>query len=807
MRFLMRFGATEDSLGQSGDNTPSIQGTARGMPRPSVILRPGMPFLPGGTQRYRVRGGGSALVPVKAGDRFFVLDVEGGQAAEIAFIDSNGTFDCEAFGARADGRGEGLKLILGSADESARRVARAIQRRGAEVSNAQTLRVFGASSPSGNRAQFTVSRDGLLLVLAPAAAMAPGSQDTATPLELRIERNQAGDPAVSWLPEPLADPLQDIHIGARTAAAYFVRAGEFIQVIDVSGRQCTDFQAFAARKLDRGQNLGLDATVTRTLLGRSYPAPGLPSKAFDREFEPLVEVVQDTVGRHDAFATACNARYYEDMGYPGHVNCTDNFNLALAPYGIAPRRGWEALNYFYNTSIDAQNQLYLDEPWSRPGDYVLMRALTDIVCVSSACPDDIDAANAWNPTDIHVRTYAHAETFSKAVAYRMTPDADAELTRESAFHPRFAALTRHFVEYRGYWLASRFHSEGPIEEYWACREKAAVMDLSPLRKFEVTGPDAEVLLQYCLTRDVRKLSTGQVVYSAMCHPHGGMLDDGTLFRLGQNNFRWIGGTDASGLWLRQQAAEKGFNAWVRSSTDQLHNIALQGPASRAILEEIIWTAATQPTIGELGWFRFAVARIGHFDGAAVVVSRTGYTGELGYEIFCHPKDALTVFDAVWAAGQKHGLTPMGLEALDMVRIEAGLVFANYEFTDQTDPFEAGIGFTVPLKTKTDDFIGRAALLGRKEHPRFTLVGLEIDSNEAVGHADCVHIGRAQIGVVTSGMRSPVLGKNIALARVDAAASAAATQIEIGKLDGQQKRLPGRIVAFPHYDPAKTRVRS
>jgi aminomethyltransferase len=150
---------------------------------------------------------------------------------------------------------------------------------------------------------------------------------------------------------------------------------------------------------------------------------------------------------------------------------------------------------------------------------------------------------------------------------------------------------------------------------------------------------------------------------------------------------------------------------------------------------------------------------------------------------------------------------MGLEALDMVRIEAGLVFAHYEFSDQTDPFEAGIGFTVPLKTKADDFLGRDALLGRKEHPRFRLVGLDIDSNESVSHGDCVHVGRAQIGVVTSATRSPILGKSIALARVDATASDIGTEIEIGKLDGQQKRLPGRIVAFPHYDSQKSRVRS
>ena len=776
-------------------------------PRASRIYRPGMRALEPGVERYRVRGAGSTVIPVFAGDSFTVTDVEGGQVCEIAFCGAQGAFDCAAFGARANSRGEGLKEILTSDLASARRTRRALERRGINPAKAETLRVFGKDSTAAARADFSVSRDGLLVIVAPGRPMDPGAQDTATPLELRIKRQHLPHAGNAVLPEPLADPLQDLRIRARTASAYLVKAGEFIQVIDVAGRQCTDFQAFAVRNIDKGRHLGLDATVTRTLLGRSFPKPGLPSKAFDLEFEPLVEIVQDTVGRHDAFATACNARYYDDMGYPGHVNCTDNFNLALAPYGIAPRKGWEALNYFYNTQIDSNNQLYLDEPWSRAGDYLLMRALTDLVCVSSACPDDIDAANAWDPTDIHIRTYSNKEQFSKAVAYRMTPDAEAELTHETAFHPRFATLTRNFAEYRGYWLPSRFNNEGPIEEYWACRERAVVMDLSPLRKFEVTGPDAESLLQYCLTRDVRRLSTGQVVYTAMCHENGGMIDDGTLFRLGQDNFRWIGGADFGGLWLRQQAEKMGYQAWVRSSTDQLHNIAVQGPKSREILKEIVWTAAAQPALGELEWFRFAVARLGAYDGAPLVVSRTGYTGELGYEIFCHPKDALALFDAVSAAGQQHGLKPMGLDALDIVRIEAGLVFAGYEFSDQTDPFEAGIGFTVPLKSKTENFIGREALLQRKEHPRYKLVGLEIDSNVAVGHGDGVHVGRAQIGVVTSGARSPILKKNIALARLDALTSELGTAIEIGKLDGEQKRLPGRIVRFPHYDPEKTRPRS
>ncbi|MDI5927570.1 DUF1989 domain-containing protein [Rhizobium leguminosarum] len=774
---------------------------------PSLVHYPGIPTLPEGTERYRAKGGGSVVVRVEPGDRVSVIDSEGGQVCEISFLDEKGRFLATGLGTTFSNSAEGLKAILQAEDESAARTRAALQRRGADLAVAGALSIFGAGSTPGSRAEFTVSMKGLLIVAAPASAMSPEAQDTATPIEIRIKRSVLIRDYASALPEPAADPIEDIRIRAATAAAYFVRAGEFIQIIDVYGRQCTDFQAFAARKVDKGLDLALDSTVTRTLLGRSYPMPGLPSKAFDRDFEPLVEIVQDTVGRHDAFATACNSRYYDDMGYPGHVNCTDNFNAVLAPYGIAGRKGWEALNYFYNTNIDHNNQLYLDEPWSRPGDYVLMRALTDLVCVSSSCPDDIDAANGWDPTDIHVRTFSGKEKFSRAVAYRMTPDADAELTRETAFHPRLSTLTRDYTEYRGYWLPNRFSSEGPVEEYWACRERAAVIDLSPLRKFEVTGPDAEELLQYCLTRDVRKLSTGQVVYSAMCYENGGMIDDGTLFRLGDKNFRWIGGDDFSGIWLRQQAEKKGFKAWVRSSTDQIHNIALQGPKSRDILKEIIWTAPRQPAIGELEWFRFTVGRIGGFEGVPIVVSRTGYTGELGYEIFCHPKDALTVFDAVWEAGQPHGLKPMGLEALDMVRIEAGLIFAHHEFTDQTDPFEAGIGFTVPLKSKQDDFIGREALIRRKEHPRHLLVGLDIKANEAVGHGDCIHIGRAQVGVITSATRSPILGKTIALARIDVMHANPGTEVEIGKLDGHQKRLPATIVPLSHYDPQKTRPRS
>ncbi len=786
---------------------PSEQTIRLGPPRPSLIMRPGMPALAPGEERYIVPGGGAIAVEIHVGDRMRVIDVEGMQPCEVVAVDATGAIDPDILGARGDGDAAGLKQILSADDESVRSVRSGLERRGVDLATARAVTLFGGESRAGNAVEFTVSRDGLLIVAAPGPPMEAGAQDTATPIRVHIWRSRTRPAHEMLLPEPLADPLQDIRIDQSTAQAYFVRAGEFIQIIDIAGRQCTDFQCFAARKLDKGLEHPLDVTTTRALMGQSYPLPGLFSKAFDQSMEPLVEVVRDTVGRHDAFGLACNARYYEDRGYPGHINCSDNFNAQLEPYGIGPRRGWMALNFFYNTGIDAQNVLYFDEPWSRPGDYVLLRALTDIVCVSSSCPDDIDPANGWVPTDIHVRTYSDKQSFSRAVAYRMTPDAEPQLTRETAFHPRFSALTRNYNEYRGYWLPTGFSNDGPVAEYWACRERAVIMDLSPLRKFEVTGPDAESLLQYALTRNVRKLAVGQVVYTAMCYEHGGMIDDGTLFRLGDNNFRWIGGVDYSGIWLREQAEKLGLKAWIRSSTDQLHNIAVQGPKSREILREVIWTPPAQPTLEELGWFRFTIGRIGGFDGAPVVVSRTGYTGELGYEIFCHPKDALTVFDAVWQAGEPHGLLPFGLQALDMVRIEAGLVFAGYEFCDQTDPFEAGIGFTVALKGKNEDFIGREALVRRSEHPQRKLVGLEMEGDELVGHGDCVHVGRAQIGVITSATRSPILKKTIALARVDVAHSEVGTQVEVGKLDGQQKRLPARIVRFPHYDPDKTRVRA
>jgi aminomethyltransferase len=786
------------------NNYPNVQ---TGPPRPSKIIAPSMFSMPPGTERYVIQGSGAALINVEPGDTFVVINDEGGQICEILACDSHGVSDTGVLGCSVTGDAHGLKGLLSSGNHSLSSVRIGLGARGVDLTKAKSIELFDQMTPAKAEIKLRVQRGGFVVIVAPGGIMDLELQNTTTPLVVMVTRSVIRQTAKFELPDPLADPLADIRIHSATAKSYFVKAGDYIQVYDVDGRQCTDFQCFSARKLDKGIEHALDVTTTRTLMGHSYPMPGLHAKYYDQDMMPLLEVIQDTCGRHDAFALACAAKNYDDIGYPGHANCSDNFNTALAEHGVLPRAGWMAINFFFNTAIDEHGAMYGDEPWSRPGDYVLLKALTDLVCVSSACPDDTTAANGWNPTDIHVRTYDGAEPFKRAIAFRATPESEPQMTKETGFHSSFAVHTRNFIEYNGYWLANCFSQAGPLEEYHACREKAVVLDLSPLRKFEITGPDSEALCQYLFTRNMKTLPVGGVVYTAMCYEHGGMIDDGTVFRLGKDNFRWIGGTDYGGEWIRQQAVKLGLNVLIRASTDMQHNIAVQGPESRDLLKKIIWTAPHQPTLEELSWFRFAPARIGGEHGVPVVVSRTGYTGELGYEIFCHPKHAKDIFDSVWETGQEHGLKPMGLEALDMVRIEAGLIFAGYDFTDQTDPFEAGIGFTVPLKSKTDDFIGRDALIRRKETPARKLVGLDIDGNVDVAHGDGVYIGRAQVGEITSSMRSPVLGKNIALARVDVAHYQVGTIIEIGKLDGHIKRLPATIVPFAHYDPTKSKPRS
>lgn len=773
------------------------------------LLIPGVVPPEPGLETYWVRPGGVTGLRLFAGDEFTVVDRFGRQSAELTIVNQDGSSTGAALGVSHDGPASTLRR-LGAGAGAASPVIADLLAQGLLPDGLQAVQLFGEWSPAGTRQTFTVSEPATVFVAAPARSMRVDDHLANPPSDLLVEVRRAEMPQKRELelPAPLADPVLDLRIDSSTASSYEVKAGQYIQVIDVEGKQCSDFLAFNSHALERGVERGLDSSVTRSLTHNSYPQPGLHGKFYDQDLQPLVEIVRDTVGRHDTFTLACFAKYYEDLGYPGHANCTDNFNRAIDRYGIASRPGWSGLNLFYNTAFDAQNLLVADEPWSRPGDYVMLRAMTDLVCASSACPDDIDPSNAWVPTDIHVRVYDSKRKFSMAVASRVTPDSPPQLTKETGFHARTSALTKQFTEYRGYWLPTSYDNYGAIEEYWACRERVAMMDLSPLRKFEVLGPDAEALLHATVTRNIRKLSHGQVVYSALCNETGGMIDDCTVFRLGDTNFRLVGGEDYDGVWLAEQARRLGLDrVWIKPSTDSMHNLAVQGPKSRDVLSTIIWTLPNQQPLAELGWFRFCIGRLHDSTGTPVVVSRTGYSGELGYELWCAPDDAVQVWDAVWEAGAPYGIRPLGLEALDILRIESGLVFGGYDFDDQIDPYEAGIGFTVPLKTKDSDFVGREALLGRKASPQRVMVGLELAGHEPASHGDGVYAGRSQVGVVTSGTRSPLLAKNIALCRMSVQHAELGTEVEVGKLDGQQKRIPATVVRFPFYDPDKVRPRS
>ncbi|MEL7000855.1 MAG: DUF1989 domain-containing protein, partial [Pseudomonadota bacterium] len=502
------------------------------------VLTPGLPLLPHGVERHLVPGGGSRGIEIRAGDEITVIDRQGLQPAELVFFTPDGRSDTAMIGASGTGPAGGLQASLLQGDGSAKRTLKALDKAGFDIGHAQAARIFPDGSAAGDSRNFHAQVDGLLIVCAVGDAMLPEAQNTLTDLAVYVRRADPGQAKTAHQHDPLADPLQDLNIQPGEAQAYEVKAGEFIQILDVQGRECSDFQALSLRALDDGQEREIDPTTTRSLMGSLYPNPGIFSKYWTQDQEPLIEIVQDTCGRHDTFGLACSARYYDDLGYPGHVNCTDNMNLDLARFDVRPRGGWPAINFFFNTMLDDTHAIGMDDPWSRPGDYVLLRALTDLVCVSTACPCDVDPANGWNPTDIQVRTYAANEDFKRSVGFRMTTDSPVEQTKETGFHTCFARHTRDFAEYNGYWLANRFPAHGTIAEYWACREKAVVMDLSPLRKYEVTGPDAEALMQMCVTRNMKKLSVGQVVYTAVCHEHGGMIDDGTVYRLGENNFRW-----------------------------------------------------------------------------------------------------------------------------------------------------------------------------------------------------------------------------------------------------------------------------
>jgi len=606
----------------------------------------------------------------------------------------------------------------------------------------------------------------------------------------------------SDLPEPLAPVVAEYRIEGATAISYRIKAGQYVQIINVEGSQCADFLAFAGAGLAEE----LDGATTRTLNGSAMPSVGLHGKYFSQEMRPLVEVIQDTCGRHDSFLLACTDLYYQDSGYPGHASCTSNFNLNLGPYGIARRKGWPAVNFFFNTEVQADGAIVGGESWARPGDFVLLRAHADLLCATSSCADDIDPVNGWNPTPIHVRVYDAGADFRRGSGRRVSRDRPLRMTQETAFTPPLRALTDDMTEAGGCWLPSSFAASGEHAEYWALRQRAAVMDLSSLRKFEVYGPDASELLQTCFSRDVTKIAVGQAAYGCLLNPHGGILNDGLALKLAENSYRTISNCETDGDWLRKAASERGLDVFVKSSSDYWHNLAVQGPLSLDVLRPLLtldpeWGVAS---LDDLAYFRFATGRIGPLP---VLISRTGYTGERGYELFVHPRDGAALWDLLLRAGGPHGLTPLGLKALDRARIEAGLLAPGRDFDSGVSPFQAGIGWAVALKKPR--FIGKAASERLAANPPRVAVGLTLEGGEVAPIGEHVYAPGESFpaGRITSATFSPVLNRSIALAQVFPEYGTHGTELEVGFMDGLARRVKAVVGPLAAYDPKKLRVRA
>lgn len=332
------------------------------------------------------------------------------------------------------------------------------------------------------------------------------------------------------------------------------------------------------------------------------------------------------------------------------------------------------------------------------------------------------------------------------------------------FHERLTALdeVNDWYNWAGYKAPHALFDEEL--EYFAIRSTAALFDISPMVKYRIAGPDAERYLNRLTVRDVRKLRPGRVHYTAWCDDHGHVLDDGTLFRLGEQEFR-LCCQERHLPWLLDSAL--GFSVEIREETDEIAGLALQGPTSYAVLAEA----------GFAGVERLKPFDIESFDhdGGTVTISRTGFTGDLGYELFVPRAAALSLWDRLWTAGREHGIRAIGYSALNRTRIEAGFIVANADFVTAEGalrhdrvrmPDEIGLDWLVD--PEKPNFNGRRAILDarRNQTLKYVLVGLEIEGNIPAEHAIVYHRGKREAGLVTAAIWSPTAKRNIAIASLD-----------------------------------------
>ena len=395
------------------------------------------------------------------------------------------------------------------------------------------------------------------------------------------------------------------------------------------------------------------------------------------------------------------------------------------------------------------------------------------------------------------------------------------LLRTTPFHSRTSALSegQNWRRWAGYVVASAYELSHE-REYHSIRSSAALFDVSPLFKYLIHGKDAARLLDRVVTRDIAKCKLNQVLYTPWCDAHGKVIDDGTVSRLEEQTFRMTA-ADPNLRWLHTNAA--GLDVSIDDISDATAALSIQGPSSRAILEKV-----SESDLGALKYFRLTTATI---RGVPVTISRTGYTGDLGFEIWMDAEHAIAVWDALIEEGTPYGLTPAGMLALDIARIEAGLLLIEVDYysahralieSQKSSPFELSLGWTVSLDKAP--FIGKRALVAEsKRGPTWKFVGIDVEWNSLESlYAEVglparlpnvawrisvpVYSGSRQVGYATSGCWSPLLKKYIALAHIESDFAKPGTPVTMEvTVEHRRKQAAARVVKTPFFNPERKRA--
>ena len=405
------------------------------------------------------------------------------------------------------------------------------------------------------------------------------------------------------------------------------------------------------------------------------------------------------------------------------------------------------------------------------------------------------------------------------MSYKNQFQAETQL-KLSPFFDRTSVLneSQEWRRWSGYLSATNYELNHE-NEYFAIRTKAALLDITPLYKYLIEGPDSQKFLHRLVTRNINICKVGQVMYTPWCDENGKVIDDGTVQRLSENKFR-LTSAEPNLEWLQHNSV--GMDLVISDDSLTTAALALQGPNSRSILN-----AVSDESLDKLKFFWMMNIRLGDIP---VSISRTGYTGDLGYEIWMDPKDALIVWDLLIEKGQPYGITPTGLQALDLSRIEAGLILLDVDYISsrhaliesrKSSPFELGLGWSV--KMKKEDFIGKRALEKElKNGPEWQFVGIEIQWDELEKHYRAVglapglpstawrtstplYYGSEQVGYATSGAWSPILKRYIALAHIKNSYSKEGTLLDFElKIEHFRKLTPAKVVQTPFFDPERKR---